>query len=243
MKILVFSDIHSNIHALEAIWKQAKDSDLIYCIGDLVDYGPYPKEVLDWVREHNVIAVMGNHDQWVARRYRQGAFMETLPLQERMWINHNISQLNDDDIAYLEQLPTTLTFCADGFDYALTHIHDGYREIKSLHQYEAFRADRFDGADYTRLLLGHTHRQALRYLSDDVLWLNPGSGSYRRPDDPDKTAHYATIVDGQISLGRVAFDHGHLYHVTQQLEIGDKEKGYGLDFWRPADMDDQRSPA
>ncbi|MDA0789864.1 MAG: metallophosphoesterase family protein [Proteobacteria bacterium] len=233
MKILVFSDIHSNIHALEAIWKQENDSDLIYCIGDLVDYGPYPKEVLNWVREHDVISVMGNHDQTVAQQYRKGRFLDTLPLSERMWVNHNVSQLDDADIAYLEQLPMMLTFSADGFDYALTHIHDGYREIKSLHQYETFRNARFGGAAFTRLLLGHTHRQAVRYLSDDLLWLNPGSGSYRRPDDPDKSAHYATIVDGRISLGRVAFDHGHLYRVTQQLDINDAEKGHGLNFWRP----------
>jgi hypothetical protein len=43
-------------------------------------------------------------------------------------------------------LPETLTFSADGYDYALTHIYDQYREIKRLQQYEAFRQTRFEGA-------------------------------------------------------------------------------------------------
>ena len=37
-------------------------------------------------------------------------------------------------------------------------------------------------------------------------WLNPGSASYRRPDDPDKTAHYVTITDGEICLKQIPYD-------------------------------------
>jgi putative phosphoesterase len=239
MKILVISDLHSNIHALEAIWSKETDSDLICCGGDLVDYGPYPKEVLDWVRAHDVRVVMGNHDRAVARQYRQGRFLETLPREDRRWVNHNISQLDEGDIAYLEGLPLISTFSADGYEYGLTHMHqgdNGYGELKSLNQYEAFRQARFAGAPYSRLIMGHTHRQGVHYLKDDLLWLNPGSVSYRRPDDPDKAAHYATITDGKISLGQVPFDHGHLYRLTQGLNINDAEKGYGLDFWRPSDV-------
>ena len=185
MKILIISDIHSNIHALESIWANEGDSDQVYCVGDLVDYGPYPKEVLDWARAHDMRSVQGNHDAWVSKRYRGGQEQNNIATEDRTWAEHNISLLDDDDIAYLEQLPETLTFSADGFDYALTHIFDKYREIKSLDQFETFRRERFDGASFTRLLLGHTHRQAIRYLSDDLLWVNPGSGSYRRRDDPD----------------------------------------------------------
>ena len=43
MKALIISDIHSNIYGLEAVYKKEKDSDIIYCAGDLVDYGPFPK--------------------------------------------------------------------------------------------------------------------------------------------------------------------------------------------------------
>ena len=53
--------------------------------------------------------------------------------------------------------------------------------------------------------LSHGFR-CVRYLSDDLLWLNPGSVSYRRPDDPDLSTHYVTITDGRISLHRLPYD-------------------------------------
>jgi predicted phosphodiesterase len=83
------------------------------------------------------------------------------------------------------------------------------------------------------LILGHTHRQAVRYLSDDVLWLNPGSASYRRRDDPDQTAHYATIVDGRISLHRLDYHRSPLYQAVQSLAINDLEKQSGLRIFQP----------
>ena len=70
-----------------------------------------------------------------------------------------------------------------------------------------------------RLIFGHTHRQAVRYLSDTELWLNPGSVSYRRPDDPDQTAHYITIVDGVISLRRVAYDLEPVWRAARSVQI------------------------
>ena len=82
MKALVVSDIHSNIYALQAIWEQEHDSDVIYCAGDLVDYGPFPSEVIQWVREHEVICVGGNHDAWVVLHDRQCPNLWTIPEDE-----------------------------------------------------------------------------------------------------------------------------------------------------------------
>ncbi len=208
-KTLILSDIHSNIYALEAIWRAERDSDQIYCAGDLVDYGPYPKEVLDWIRGHNVPCVQGNHDGWVALNYRDRQKWTALPDEERAWAHHNANLLDGDDIAYLEQLPRALTFDLDGMPYCMTHLFEGYQEIVSIHAYTHFLdqiADRDSNLAINRLILGHTHRQAVRYLSDELLWLNPGSASYRRRDDPDQRAHYALIVDGVISLKRLDYD-------------------------------------
>ncbi len=79
-----------------------------------------------------------------------------------------------------------------------------------------------------RLILGHTHRQAVRYLSDEVFWLNPGSASYRRYDDPDQTAHYATIIDGVISLKRLSYDMERLRQAVSQIELIDSEMRVAL---------------
>lgn len=56
------------------------------------------------------------------------------------------------------------------------------------------------------MIFGHTHRRCVHQLEDDALWLNPGSVSYRRPDDHDKRAHYMIIEDGRILFRAVAYD-------------------------------------
>jgi predicted phosphodiesterase len=60
MKLLVISDIHSNYEALVGV-RHAEEPDEIWCLGDLVDYGPEPAEVVQWVRHHVDHCVLGNH--------------------------------------------------------------------------------------------------------------------------------------------------------------------------------------
>ena len=223
MKALILSDIHSNIYALEAIWKQERDSDLIFCAGDHIDYGPYPRQALDWVYEHNVRGVQGNHDAWLAQTYRRELTGEDVPEAERAWVHHNAALLEEADIRYLESLPRTLAFDLDGVAYGMTHMYREYQEMVSLYAYDAFRAELFGSAPPPRMIMGHTHRQCIRYLADDLLWLNPGSASYRRMDDPDQSAHYATITDGRISLKRLAYDLTPLRRFVQKVRLSEGE--------------------
>jgi putative phosphoesterase len=235
MKALILSDLHSNIYALEAIWKKEHDSDLVLCAGDTVDYGPYPNEVIAWLQEHNAQCVQGNHDAWVATSYRKGETLESAAEEERAWYHLNASLLGKEDIQFLENLPVSLTFELDGIVYGMQHIYRDYREIVSLHAYEQFRAQAFDSGlsdRISRLILGHTHRQSVRYLSDELLWLNPGSASYRRHDDPDQTTHYITITDGEISLKRLAYDFSPLTHFVDKIRLKESEMEVARFFFR-----------
>jgi len=233
MKALILSDIHANIYALEAVHRAEPDADAIYCTGDLVDYGPYPRQVIQWARDHKLIATQGNHDRWLTANYRNGKACETMAPEERMWVHHNISLLDDDEIQYLESLPVAMAFELDGQGYAMTHLYREYEEIVSLDVFDRFAAQIAEGVQPAprRLILGHTHRQAVRYLADDTLWLNPGSVSYRRPDDPDTTAHYATITDGAISLHRVAYDLAPLQQVVRTIQLQERELAVARRFW------------
>jgi len=233
MKALILSDIHSNICALEAIWDQEWDSDVIYCTGDLVDYGPFPKEVLDWIREHQVICTQGNHDRWLVKTY-QSLSKSDRPAGKRAWIDHNIERLVEDDIDFLAGLPLAISFQIDSLKFGMTHLYDGYDEITNINAFFQFRRDRFPGEknnDLFRLVLGHTHRQGVHYLSDEVLWLNPGSVSYRRPDDPDQTAHYVVITDGTISLKRLPYDLSALRQILQTISLVESEQQAGERFF------------
>jgi putative phosphoesterase len=226
MKVLILSDIHSNIYALEAIWKKERDCSLIYCVGDLVDYGPYPKQVLDWIRAHQVKCVQGNHDQWVVMNGQDASSLRRIPYQERGWVHHNASLLDQSDFEFLTQLPKSIVFDLDGITYAMTHLYHDYEEIVSLYAYHQFLNREFYCAETDsihRLILGHTHRQAVRYLSDQTLWLNPGSVSYRRRDDPDQSAHYAIITDGTIQLRRLSYDLAPLRRDIESIRLKESE--------------------
>ena len=62
MRILVVSDIHANFTALEAVIKDAGNFDHIWCLGDVVGYGPKPNECINRLREFDLICLAGNHD-------------------------------------------------------------------------------------------------------------------------------------------------------------------------------------
>lgn len=105
MKILVISDVHSNLTALEAVIQSAGAVDAVWCLGDLVGYGPDPNECIDTLRQlPGFICVKGNHDSAVSG-------------------NKNIEQFNDEagsailltrqmvtpeNMEYLRNLPETL---------------------------------------------------------------------------------------------------------------------------------------
>ena len=110
---------------------------------------------------------------------------------------------------YLSALPETMDFTADGYRYRMIHKYDNpcsYVSPRFPDGYDAFAADipNTDNLPF-RLILGHTHRQVVYTMVGNRVWLNPGSTSFRQADDPDKSAHYAVIEDGIISLRSVPY--------------------------------------
>ena len=67
MKIALFSDIHANLPALEAFFKdvEARNTDAIYCLGDLVGYNIWPNEVINEIRSRHIPTIAGNYDQGI----------------------------------------------------------------------------------------------------------------------------------------------------------------------------------
>lgn len=67
MKRALISDIHANLEALEAVLKDIRDRGIkeIYCLGDMVGYGPNPNECVDLIIANCQVSILGNHDQAV----------------------------------------------------------------------------------------------------------------------------------------------------------------------------------
>ena len=58
----IFSDVHSNIEALDAAFALTRDDDKLLCLGDIVGYGPNPNECVAKIRDRATATVLGNHD-------------------------------------------------------------------------------------------------------------------------------------------------------------------------------------
>jgi diadenosine tetraphosphatase ApaH/serine/threonine PP2A family protein phosphatase len=153
MRIGIFSDIHANLEALEAVLRlyDRLDLDYLACLGDVVGYGAQPDECCDLVRQHADVTVLGNHDAAVCGRmdysYYRAAAREALD-----W---HASVLSTDNLAWLEGLPYRATlgdlaFChgspldLEAFEYIF--VLDQMRDVVANH-----------GAQSAVTFIGHSH--------------------------------------------------------------------------------------
>ena len=233
MKALIISDIHANIDALQSVVAAEPDAEAIYCAGDIVDFGLNPSEVIAFLQQHRVHTVMGNHDRYLLELIDASPAPE-LP-QPFTFAQYCASVMSEEDIRYLRSLPESLRWEMDGIEYFMTHQYAlNYSVIECRRQFEAYwqmQCPDSDPRKAHRCIFGHTHRSCHMTLDDRMLWLNPGSVSYRREDDPTKGAEYAVITDGQIRLKQIPYPHRHLYNKVCALNLTPNDMRVGRFFF------------
>ena len=202
MKLLVISDLHGNWPALLAIREAA---DAVVCLGDIVSYGPFPRECVAWVRERALHVVRGNHDTALAYRVDPKAAGFKRVLAEATLRQHR-RILSRDDVAWLRGLPTELRFRFDDYSFHAFHASPldhlfSYRLTPDLADAELKKEVEQVRADI--VLVGHTHLPMSRGAWTKVI-LNPGSVG--QPLDRNPRASYAVIQDGVAEIRRVAYD-------------------------------------
>ena len=110
MRVLIISDLHANLEAIGAL---PSDFDRLWVLGDLVNYGPNPAEVIEFVREKAAIVVRGNHDHSVGfdEDPRCSARFRAMAEETRRYTR---SVLNEEHREYLRNLPLKATACVEG---------------------------------------------------------------------------------------------------------------------------------
>ena len=232
MQIAVISDMHGNNFALETVLAdiKQKDIDQIVCLGDAIQGGPQPAEVVQNLRALNCPIVMGNADAWLLSGDETGD--EGIPPERlikmgeiRLW---SLSQLSDDDRTFISGFEPTVTINLEG-GLDLLCFHGSPTSFDDIILPDAPKDvfEKYLGAYSNRILTGgHTHAQQIR-RNGELFFFNPGSVgfaySHYQPDGrfhADPWAEYAilTVEDGQTSLEfrRIPFDVEELIRIYRE---------------------------
>src|SRR5664279_659095 len=118
MKLLIVSDIHANLEALQAVLAESHDE--LWVLGDLVNYGPNPSEVVELVRSHASLVVQGNHDYAVGNG-ADPRCSNTFREMARAMQEYTEPLLNAEQRAFLRSLPRTAARTIDGHRFFLCH--------------------------------------------------------------------------------------------------------------------------
>src|SRR3972149_1223330 len=114
MRILILSDIHANLTALETVLEEAGETDAVWCLGDLVGYGPDPNECVARVRAlPHLICLVGNHDKAALAEIDVADFNP----EAQVAVNWTRQALNESTQRYLRSLPERVAF----ENYTLVH--------------------------------------------------------------------------------------------------------------------------
>lgn len=221
MRYLIVSDIHANLTAFHAVLEDAgtlgKDYDFVWCLGDVVGYGPDPNECVDLLRSMPHLCLAGNHD-WAALGRLD---IRTFNADARKAVTWTREALTQDNLAYLEALPTTFVLG----DFTLAH--GSPRE--PVWEYildPLIAALNFPHYQTTYCLVGHTHTPVTFKLLNEKGECEPitpsydqqvqldgmrqiiNPGSVGQPRDSDPRAAYA-VLDAELmtwEFRRVNYD-------------------------------------
>ena len=237
MTLAFFSDVHANLPALEAVFDDLdrRRPDMIFCLGDLVGYAPWPNEVVAAVRARAIPTIAGNYDEGVGVASDDcGCAYKTEEDEARgaESIAFTNEAVTPETRAYLRGLPRHLRLTLqaprrpEAPPVEVLMVHGSPRRIN-----EYLFEDRPDasflrmmqaaGADV--LLFGHTHKPFHKILPDETDDGAPRArhainiGSVGKPKDGDPRAGYvlvhlnadpdATTADGlRVEFVRVDYD-------------------------------------
>lgn len=224
MKRALISDVHANFEALTAVLADIRSQGIsdIYCLGDIVGYGPNPCECLDKVIKLAQVTILGNHDQ--ATLFDPDGF-NPVALQAVYWTREQLESANGSPSQinkrwdFLGELPRTHT---DG-DYLF--VHGSPREPTNEYVFpeDVYNQRKMD-ALFSRVekycFQGHTHIPGIFTIDREFLTPEDVNYSYRlgeepvmvnvgsvgQPRDNDPRCCYVVIEDSVLTYRRVDYD-------------------------------------
>lgn len=173
MRILIISDIHANFTAFETVLKDAEGEwDFVWCLGDVVGYGPDPNECVEKLKTMPHLCLAGNHD-WAALGRLD---VRTFNPDARRAVEWTQETLTPENTKFLEALPVTFVIG----DYTL--VHASPREPVWEYILEPLIAAlNFPHFETPYCFVGHTHQPVIYTMVDENGDTHSTSPQYRQP--------------------------------------------------------------
>lgn len=208
MRIALFSDIHANLPALEAVLADLdkREPDMVFCLGDLVGYNVWPNEVIREIRNRRIPCIAGNYDDGIGRGSGDcGCAYKTEEEKANgaASIAYTNEVIQDAERAYLRTLPfhMEMRFRLSDEPVNLLLVHGSPRKINEYlfedrAEKSLVRIMEQAGADI--MCFGHTHKPYHRTLlgqdeRGQVVRHAINIGSVGKPKDGDPRAGYAML--------------------------------------------------
>ncbi|MDX3917151.1 MULTISPECIES: metallophosphoesterase family protein [Olivibacter] len=195
MRIALFSDIHANLPALEAMFTDLnkRQVDAIYCLGDLVGYNVWPNEVIELIRSQKIPVLAGNHDAKV------GA-LEAKEAIETLGKNYAYHLINDVNRKYLRDLPAHIRLAYKTADekFDVLMVHGSTRRNDEYVLVDTPEEDvlaMMTESNASILCVAHSHKPYHRVLkSTGVNYLHViNTGSVGKPKDGNPQGCYVLL--------------------------------------------------
>lgn len=209
MRIAIFSDIHANLPALQAFFKdlEKQNTDAVYCLGDLVGYNIWPNEVIQEIRKRGIPTIAGNYDEGIGLNINEcGCAYKTEEDKSmgKVSISFTNDIVHDAERKYLRNLPSQIRveFSLNQHKISLLLVHGSPRKINEYlfedrEELSMIRILEQSNADI--LCFGHTHKPYHRILKT-------GSGSEVRYRHAINTGSVGKPKDGDIRGGYVIIE-------------------------------------
>jgi predicted phosphodiesterase len=219
MRIAVISDIHSNMEALTRVLEDSDRSsvDAIFCLGDVIGYGPEPNEAVSLIRKYNIPTVMGNHELGVIKseymKQLNPVACESLKITIKMLTGESLSFVTglerflvSHEARFVHGLPpdSPTAYMFEVSNIKMKRVFDSFNERVCFtgHTHNPELVE-FDGAFVVRILL----KRGVTILDKSRRYII-NAGSVGQPRDMNNKAKYIIwdTANDSVELKHISYD-------------------------------------